>query len=51
MIHIDREFKCIMDEVEDEMDLKMNYTNKGEDVPKSERKNQTMKHRIHIKYH
>ena len=51
MIHIDREFKPIMDEVEDEMDVKMNYANKGEHVPKAERNNETLKDRIQMKYH
>ena len=51
MIHIDREFKPIINEVEDEMDLKMNYANKGEHIPKAERNNQTLKDQIQIKYH
>ena len=46
MIHIDREFKPIMDEVEDEMDVKMNYANKGEHILKAERNNHTLKDRI-----
>lgn len=51
MIHMDNEFKPIMDEVKDEMDINMNYTNAGDHVPKAERNNQLFKNRIRMKYH
>ena len=50
-IHCDQEFKPIMKEVEDTLDVKMNYTITDEHVPKAERNNQTIAERIHAMYH
>ena len=33
MIHLDNEFKPLMDKVRDELDFNMNYTNPGDHVP------------------
>ena len=50
-IHCDREFKSIMDEVKDEMDIDMNYANTGDHQPEAERNNRTIKERIRAAYH
>ena len=50
-IHCDREFKSIMDEVKDEMDIDMNYTNTGDHQPEVEWNNWTIKERIWVAYH
>jgi len=47
----DREFKTLMDEVKDELDIDMNYTSKGEHVPEAERNNRTIGERIRAAYH
>ena len=40
-----------MDEVEDELSVKMNYTATGEHVPEAERNNRTIGERIRTAYH
>ena len=50
-INCDREFKPLMEEVADELDVKMNYTSKGEHVPEAERNNRTIGERIRATYH
>ena len=50
-IHCDQEFKPIMDEVKDELDIKMNYAVTDEHVPEAERNNRTIAERIRATYH
>ena len=50
-IYIDGEFKEIMDEVKDEMNIDMNYTNAQDHVPEAERNNRTIKERVRSQYH
>jgi hypothetical protein len=40
-----------MNEVEDSLDIEMNYTSKGEHVPEAERNNRTIGERIRATYH
>jgi hypothetical protein len=40
-----------MNEVNDKLDIKMNYTLKGENVPKAERNNRTIGERVRATYH
>jgi hypothetical protein len=40
-----------MNEVEDNLNIKMNYTSKGEHVPEAERNNRTIGERIRATYH
>ena len=51
VIHIDGEFKNLMDEVKDEMNITMNYTNAQDHVPEAERNNRTIKERMRVQYH
>ena len=51
MIHCDQEFKPIMDQVKDELDIQMNYTITEEHVPEAERNNRTIAGRIRAAYH
>ena len=48
---MDREFKPIMDKVEDEMDLTMNHANTSKHVPKAEKNDQVLKERVRVKFH
>ena len=50
-IHCDQEFKPIMAEVEDKLDVKMNYTVTDEHVPEAERNNRTIAECIRATYH
>ncbi len=50
-IHCDQEFKSIMDDVKDGLDVKMNYTTTDEHVPEAERNNRTIAERIRAAYH
>ena len=51
VIHIDEEFKHLMEAVKDDMDVDMNYTNAQDHVPQAKRNNQTLKERIRAQYH
>ena len=44
-------FKPTMNEVKDEVDMIMNYTNKGDHIPTVESNDQTFKDRIRMKCH
>eukprot|EP00980_Cylindrotheca_fusiformis_P018259 scaffold5933_cov78-Cylindrotheca_fusiformis.AAC.1 len=44
-IDCDGEFRVMMDEVQDELDVEMNYANPGDHVPEAERNNRTIKER------
>ena len=43
MIHCDGEYKSLMDEVSDGMNITMNYSNPQDHVPREERNNRTIK--------
>ena len=52
LIHCDREFKPLMNEVIDNMEkVVMNYANSLDHVPEIERHNRTLKERFRAKYH
>eukprot|EP00980_Cylindrotheca_fusiformis_P017734 scaffold5572_cov69-Cylindrotheca_fusiformis.AAC.1 len=40
-----------MDEVQDELDVEMNYANPGDHVPEAERNNRTIKERVRVGYY
>ena len=50
-IHCDQEFRSLMDQVADELNVKMNYASTGEHVPEAERNNRTIKDRVRTTYH
>ena len=50
-IYCDREFKKIMDEIKDELDVDMNYTGMDEHVPEAEWNNRTISKWIRVAYH
>jgi predicted RNA-binding protein len=50
-LHCDGEFRGMMEQVEDNLDVKMNFTNAQDHVPEAERNNQTIKERIRAAYH
>jgi hypothetical protein len=50
-IHCDQEFRPLMDQVADELDVEMNYTTTDEHVPEAERNNRTIKERVRAAYH
>ena len=50
VIHSDREFKSIMDDVKDNLDIKMEYPAKGDHVPEAKRNNRTIGERIRAGY-
>jgi hypothetical protein len=50
-IHCDREFRGMMEKVEDDLDVNMNFTNAQDHVPEAERNNCTIKERIRAAYH
>jgi hypothetical protein len=50
-IHCDGEFRGMMEKVEDDLDVDMNFTNAQDHVPESERNNSTIKEKIQAAYH
>ena len=50
-IHCDAEFKPIMDDIKDDLDIDMNYANAQEHVPEAERNNRVIKERVRAVYH
>ena len=50
-IHCDQEFWSLMDDVADDLNVKMNYASSGEHVPEAERNNRTIKDRVQTTYH
>eukprot|EP00980_Cylindrotheca_fusiformis_P016548 scaffold4962_cov112-Cylindrotheca_fusiformis.AAC.2 len=50
-IECDGEFRVMMDEVQDDLDVEMNYANPGDRVPEAERNNQTVKERFRVGYY
>ncbi len=51
MIHCDGELCGIMEKVEDNLDVDMNFTNAQDHVPEVGQNNQTIKERIQTAYH
>jgi hypothetical protein len=51
MIRCDGEFRGMMEKVEDDLDVDMNFTNAQDHVPEAERNNHTIKERIRAAYH
>jgi hypothetical protein len=45
-LHCDGEFCGMMEQVEDDLDVEMNFTNAQDHVPEVERNNKTIKERI-----
>ena len=50
-LHCDRQFKPIMDEIKDDLDITMNYYSAQEHVPEIERSNRIVKERVRALYH
>ena len=50
-IHCDNEFKPIMDDLKDDLDIAMNYASAQEHVPEAERNNRVIKERVRAVYH
>lgn len=50
-IHCDGEYRSMMDEVKDSLDIEMNYANALDHVPEAERNNRTIKERFRALYH
>jgi hypothetical protein len=50
-LHCDGEFRGMMEQIEDDLDVKMNFTNAQDHVPEAEQNNQTIKERIRAAYH
>jgi len=50
-MHCDQEFKKVMDEIADNLDVQMNYTTTDEHVPEAERNNRTIQERYRSAYH
>ena len=50
-IRCDREFKPIMDEIKDNLDIDLDYPPQGDHVPEAERNNQTTGERIRAGFH
>jgi hypothetical protein len=50
-LHCDGEFRGMMEQVEDDLDVKINFTNAQDHVPEAERNNGTIKERIRAAYH
>jgi predicted RNA-binding protein len=44
--HCNGEFRGMMEKVEDDLDVNMNFTNAQDHVPEAERKNRAIKERI-----
>eukprot|EP00978_Attheya_sp_CCMP212_P000843 scaffold1766_cov39-Attheya_sp.AAC.3 len=49
-IHCDGEYRGMMNKVNDDLDVKMNFTNAQDHVPEAERNNRTIKERIRAAY-
>jgi hypothetical protein len=50
-IHCDGEYRAMIEEVMDNLDMVMNFTNAQDHVPEAERNNRTIKERIRAAYH
>ena len=50
-IHCDSEFKPIMDDLQDDLDIEMNYASAQEHVPEAERNNRVIKERVRAAFH
>ncbi|WP_288992819.1 polyprotein of Ty1/Copia retrotransposon [uncultured Marinobacter sp.] len=50
-IHCDGEYRGMMEKVDDDLDVNMNFTNAQDHVPEAERNNRTIKERIRAAYH
>jgi hypothetical protein len=50
-IHCDGEYRGMIEKVEADLDVKMNFTNAQDHVPEAERNNRTIKERIRAAYH
>ena len=50
-IHCDGEFRSIMDDIKDDLDIDMNYASAQEHVPEAERNNRVIKERVRAAYH
>jgi hypothetical protein len=50
-IHCDGEYRGMMDQVKDGLNIEMNFTNAQDHVPEAERNNWTIKERIRAGYH
>ena len=50
-IYCDREFKPLMDEIEDDLDIEIDYPPQGNHVPEAERNNRTIGERVRAGYH
>ena len=50
-IHCDGEYRSMMDNVSDDLDVVMNFTNAQDHVPEAERNNRTIKERIRAAFH
>ena len=50
-INCDMEFKSIMDDVKNKLNIELNYANAGDHVPEAERNNRTIKERYRAAYH
>ena len=51
VMRCDNEFRTLMDEVSDEMDIEMEYAAPGEHQPEAERNNRLVGERIRVAYH
>ena len=50
-LHCDNEFRNMLEKIQDDLGIKMNFTNAGDHVPEAERNNRTIKERIRAGYH
>jgi len=50
-MHVDPEYKPLMDPVADDLGINMNYTAKGEHVPEAERNNRVIQERVRSTFH
>jgi hypothetical protein len=50
-LNCDGEFRGMMEKVEDDLDVNMNFTNAQDYVPQAEQNNRTIKERIRAAYH
>ena len=51
IIHCDNEFRPILDDIKDDLDIKMNYASAQEHVPEAERNNRVIKERVRAAFH
>ena len=51
IIHCDNGFRAMMDDIKDELNCVMNYTNAQDHKPRAERNNQTIKNQIRVGLH